>query len=299
MHGEASFRFCGPACAHAPEHRRQTWQGSTGLRLKSENRKDALTADGRGTRKELGMPVADGRARLKNRRGTLHLHQHHHGSRHRDGRRRVHRDAQRAMVGIPLQRDACAPPAPRPAAPSGQDTPPLPAKRPAYDGLVHGFAPAILSTNYPCLKNTQNLTRKRRSGMQFGLGFRPRGTANPGCAASSKLWGDGSFPSIPVSCWLVPWPSCCWRRRPWRKRRRPCRSSPMRPARPLIIASSSRTEVIKSCASTRLWATGCATSPWSAAATGRSCPQAWWTGTLRASGSGITPRLPWKSLRRR
>jgi hypothetical protein len=43
------------------------------------------------------------------------------------------------------------------------------------------------------------------------------------------------------------------------------------------------------CASTRLWATGCATSRSSAAANGKSCPWTWWTGRPRASGSGTTP----------
>ena len=66
--------------------------------------KTPLTAGGRRACNELGMPVADSRARLKNRRRSLNLHQHHHGNRNRDGRRRVHHDAQRAVVGIALQR---------------------------------------------------------------------------------------------------------------------------------------------------------------------------------------------------
>src|ERR1039458_1379875 len=55
-----------------------------------KNRKLALVAGGRGAREELGMPVAGARARLKNRGGGFDLDQHHLGSRHRDGRGRVH-----------------------------------------------------------------------------------------------------------------------------------------------------------------------------------------------------------------
>ena len=70
----------------------------------AENRKDALAAGGRRACKELGMPVANHRSRLKHRHLGLDLHQHHCGSRNHDRRSRVHHDAQRAVVGIALQR---------------------------------------------------------------------------------------------------------------------------------------------------------------------------------------------------
>jgi hypothetical protein len=50
------------------------------------------------------MPVADIRARLNNRRGSSHFDQDNRSRHHRNRRSRVHRDAQRAMVGIPVQR---------------------------------------------------------------------------------------------------------------------------------------------------------------------------------------------------
>ena len=42
--------------------------------------------------------------RLKNRRRPLDLHQHHFGSRNCHRSRRLHRNAQRAMVGVGFQR---------------------------------------------------------------------------------------------------------------------------------------------------------------------------------------------------
>ncbi len=103
-HWEASFRFGGPACADAPKHRRQKsgWdQRNSGCNRK--NRKDALAAGRRRACEKLGMPVANHRTRLIHRRRSLYLSQHHHGSRNRDRRSRMHHDAQRAMVGIALQ----------------------------------------------------------------------------------------------------------------------------------------------------------------------------------------------------
>lgn len=48
--------------------------------------------------------MPDHRARLDERRlGTEH-HKHHDGGCHRDGRRRVHRDAKGAAVGIAVER---------------------------------------------------------------------------------------------------------------------------------------------------------------------------------------------------
>jgi hypothetical protein len=67
-------------------------------------RKDELAAGGRGACKQLGMPVPDDRLRRKNRGGALDLDQHNHGGRDRDGCGGVHHDAQRAMVGIAVER---------------------------------------------------------------------------------------------------------------------------------------------------------------------------------------------------
>jgi hypothetical protein len=50
------------------------------------------------------VTVADDRERFKNRGRSLNLNQHDHGSRDRDRRRCVHYDAQRAVVGIALER---------------------------------------------------------------------------------------------------------------------------------------------------------------------------------------------------
>lgn len=46
------------------------------------------------------MPVPGDWAGLKNRRGALNLDQNNHGGRDRHRRRRMHHDAQRAVVGI-------------------------------------------------------------------------------------------------------------------------------------------------------------------------------------------------------
>ena len=50
------------------------------------------------------MPVADDRARLDNRRGAPHSDQDDCCCHHRNRHSRVHGNAQRAMVGIALQR---------------------------------------------------------------------------------------------------------------------------------------------------------------------------------------------------
>ncbi len=66
--------------------------------------KDSLAAGGRGAREELGMPVADDSVRLKNRGGDLDLDQDDHGRADRDGRRGVHHNAERAVIGIGVHR---------------------------------------------------------------------------------------------------------------------------------------------------------------------------------------------------
>jgi len=50
------------------------------------------------------MPETYDRPRFKNRGHCFDLDQHDHGSRHRNGRGCVHDDAQRAMVGVALDR---------------------------------------------------------------------------------------------------------------------------------------------------------------------------------------------------
>jgi hypothetical protein len=50
------------------------------------------------------MPVPNGRSRLKYRGGDFDLDENDDRSHNRDRRRRMHRDAQRAMVGIAFER---------------------------------------------------------------------------------------------------------------------------------------------------------------------------------------------------
>jgi hypothetical protein len=50
------------------------------------------------------MPVTDDRARLDNRRRSPHPDQDNRSRHHRNRRCRVHGDAQRTMVRIPVQR---------------------------------------------------------------------------------------------------------------------------------------------------------------------------------------------------
>jgi len=59
-----------------------------------------LAACGRGTDEELGAPVADDRANLKDRSGSLDLNQGDDRRSGCDGHGSVHRNAQRAMIGI-------------------------------------------------------------------------------------------------------------------------------------------------------------------------------------------------------
>jgi hypothetical protein len=71
------------------------------IRLKN---KGGLNAGGRrGARVVLGMPVAGDRARLNNWRRAPNYDQDDRCRHHRNRRRRVHRNAQRAMVGIPVK----------------------------------------------------------------------------------------------------------------------------------------------------------------------------------------------------
>jgi hypothetical protein len=70
----------------------------------TEDRKDALTAGGRGACEELGAPIPDGRAGLDERRGGHSADQDNDRRNHRNRRGRMHRDAQLAMVGIAIGR---------------------------------------------------------------------------------------------------------------------------------------------------------------------------------------------------
>jgi hypothetical protein len=74
-----------------------------GKQIKND-RNLALKAIRRGTCEELGKPGSRNRLRFKRCGGTLNLDQHHHGSRNRNRRRRMHGNAQRAMVGIRVDR---------------------------------------------------------------------------------------------------------------------------------------------------------------------------------------------------
>ncbi|MGA2887237.1 MAG: hypothetical protein ABSE51_04245 [Terracidiphilus sp.] len=65
---------------------------------------DVLAACGRRAREELGVPMPDDRPRLNERCGGPDSDQDNHRCHHRNGRSRVHRDAQRAMVGIRVER---------------------------------------------------------------------------------------------------------------------------------------------------------------------------------------------------
>ena len=69
----------------------------------TEDRKGALAADGRWASEELGLPIPDDRARLDNRLGGADSDQDYYSRGNRNRRRRVHRDAQRTMVGIAVQ----------------------------------------------------------------------------------------------------------------------------------------------------------------------------------------------------
>lgn len=68
------------------------------------DRESGLAAGGRGPSEELGMPVPDDRTRLSNRFWGSDSDQDHDGRGNRNRRRGVHRNAQRAMVGIVVQR---------------------------------------------------------------------------------------------------------------------------------------------------------------------------------------------------
>jgi len=80
--------------------RRKHVQGWHGVRVQEMFRKDDLAAKRRWARNELGVPVPNHRAHLNHRRRRSGLYQHHHRSHHRDRRRGMHRNAQRAMIGI-------------------------------------------------------------------------------------------------------------------------------------------------------------------------------------------------------
>jgi len=64
------------------------------------NRESTLAAGGRGTRKELGMPIASDRARLIDEGAGLDLDHHDNGRRNRYRRGAVHHDAKGTVVGI-------------------------------------------------------------------------------------------------------------------------------------------------------------------------------------------------------
>src|ERR1035438_9281017 len=79
-------------------------QGWPGGRVQSRIRKDGLAAGWRRTCNELGMPVPNHGLRFKGRGCGLDLYQQDHRGYDCDRRRRVHGNAERAMVGIAVQR---------------------------------------------------------------------------------------------------------------------------------------------------------------------------------------------------
>lgn len=78
--------------------------GRTEERRARKFRKDELAAGWRRTGKELGMAVADHSAHRNGLRLGAHLDQNHDCRGHRNRRRRVHGNAQLAMVGIAAER---------------------------------------------------------------------------------------------------------------------------------------------------------------------------------------------------
>ena len=75
-------------------------QGWPGGRVPSSFQKDGLAAGWRRARNELRVPVPNDRAGLNNGRRSSGLHHDHKRSDYRDRSRRLHCNAQRAMVGI-------------------------------------------------------------------------------------------------------------------------------------------------------------------------------------------------------
>ena len=68
------------------------------------DRKLALEAIRRGAGEKLRMPIAADRERFTYWGSSLKRDQHHHGSGRRHRHRRMHGNAQRAMVGIGIYR---------------------------------------------------------------------------------------------------------------------------------------------------------------------------------------------------
>jgi hypothetical protein len=75
-----------------------------GNQAELENCEDALAGGWGGTGEELRMPVTDDRARSEDRGRRFDLDQGDHCSRYCDGRGCMHDNAQRAMVGVALNR---------------------------------------------------------------------------------------------------------------------------------------------------------------------------------------------------
>jgi len=75
-----------------------------GGQLQGRSRKDALTANWRRPGKQLGMPVPNYDNGFNERRGGAKIDQDDQGSRHRYWGGCVHDDAQRATVGVALDR---------------------------------------------------------------------------------------------------------------------------------------------------------------------------------------------------
>jgi len=83
-------------------HRRLEWAAWNGNQAELEMLESPLAGGWGRTREELRVPVANDGSRFEHRGRRFDLDQYDHGSRHRNGRGRVHDDAQLAMVGIAL-----------------------------------------------------------------------------------------------------------------------------------------------------------------------------------------------------
>lgn len=83
-------------------HRQRKWAPRNGDQAELEMLESPLAGGWGRTSKELRVPVTNQRSRFENRGSRFDLDQDHRGSRDRNGRSRVHDNAQRAMVSIAL-----------------------------------------------------------------------------------------------------------------------------------------------------------------------------------------------------
>jgi hypothetical protein len=115
------------------------------------------------------MTVADNRNRLKDRLGSSNLDQDDYGRHHRNGRRGVHYDAQRAMVGIAFELMRVR----------HLDHGDQRQQEKAYHGhnrqsawlwaaITRRICLKSCQPTIPCIKDTQNWTHEHRRGLRLG-----------------------------------------------------------------------------------------------------------------------------------